>query len=74
MDTNVDLLRVLFMAMIITARKPSRNCAVIVLILLSLRFSDYLPIHAYRNCLNYFFLIVGVLWDSVSSGIRTYGL
>jgi hypothetical protein len=62
MDTNVGLPHVLFMAMIISARRRSRNCVIIVLILLSLLQWQCSPIHAYRNSLNYFFVFVGVLW------------
>jgi hypothetical protein len=47
--------------MIISARRRSRNCVIIVLILLSLLQWQWL-IHAYRHSLNYFFLFVGVLW------------
>ena len=48
MGKNVGLLRVLFMAMIITARRCSRNCVIIVLKLLSLLQWHCLPIHAYK--------------------------
>ena len=62
MNTKVGLLRIIFIAMIITTRRHSCTCLIIVLTLLPLLKLRCFRIQVLRNSLRYFCLIVGVSW------------